>query len=1001
MGAVHQGLDLLSQRHVAIKRLLGLGERQRLRFVREGEALARLRHPGIVAVHGLYAERGDPFLVMDLVEGESLEAALRTRGVFAEHEAVGLAESLARALAYAHAHEVLHRDLKPENVLLAAPDRPILVDFGLAKFTDGESGRLTATGAFAGTLGYAAPEQLSDAGQVDARADVYGLGATLFALLTGTPPGGEGSAVGLALVAAAATGQFPRPRELRPELSRQVDALVMRALARDPSQRYQTMAEFADALEGHLAGAAQRARGTRVLVLRGAGGLVVGLAGGLALWLGLGPESAEPAVPDPGPQQIASASPSASAAAEDPIVASGRSRAALRAALWALQGVEPPLVAARQGEIEQALRESRSSEDPELSLLRGRAFRERAEWAAAIGAYSDAASSESCAARAQLGLGLTWLTRLDELPQETRLEQARAALQAAVSGEFAPGALEQGAGVLAGLTLKLTDRSRGLEIEGSLRQIKRLLELWTDEALLRQELQFALGFALVEASGLALGLARPELFNSAPPPRWSPAFAFPKQRAAGPGRRGLPPSALADLQLLCHVLGGRGGIALRVANLEVEAGLAGSLEQTFASAGEELSAAARERLRARLLQVVAPAGRFLREVDGAQAVPFELHPQERNLLVWIRVPEGGALDLELQGAEADLDLVASLDGPPLRDAPWRSENLTHQEHLHLDAGSSPPLRGGLVQVAITRFRSWPESVRGVLLVHATPPGGARPPRWENAWDCGLEGAPEELRSVFPRYHALCLAGRLDEADRLLRPYQARVPSLAALRCKAALAGLDFHRVEALGRELERLGQAPAIPVRFGLMLAASRLGRLPEGIELGKALVAERPLLLDVAFALARYEAAVGQRDAALRRLEAIAERDPTRSSVRYELLRMRAGGGSAEALEQIVALLGEPPPEMTDVERGSLLSELAERKHPRTRALLEAEMAAHSQPGSMQVLDWALCYDRLGERERATRLLDKLEGVPLGLGARALLPIYRKFIKVPEGEDR
>ncbi len=214
MGVVYRALDLQTQRPVAIKRPARAASENHLqRFRREGEALARLQHPGLVSVLDLGEERGEPFIVLTLVGGHSLEQVIRGRGHLPDDEVLELGRCLAEALAYAHERDVLHRDVKPENILLPRADQPVLVDFGLAKFEEASGGRLTATGAFAGTPGFAAPEQLADAGKVDARADVYGLGATLYAMLTGGPPGGEGPA--LSLVAVAAAGSFPPPRGSR------------------------------------------------------------------------------------------------------------------------------------------------------------------------------------------------------------------------------------------------------------------------------------------------------------------------------------------------------------------------------------------------------------------------------------------------------------------------------------------------------------------------------------------------------------------------------------------------------------------------------------------------------------------------------------------------------------------------------------------------------------------------------------------------------------------
>jgi serine/threonine protein kinase len=306
MGVVYRALDLQTQRPVAIKRLArGANPNQVSRFQREGEALARLDHSGIVSVLELGRDSRDPYIVLELVSGESLEDVMRGRGRLPEAEVIRLGRGLAEALAYSHEREVLHRDVKPDNIILVR-SQPVLVDFGLAKLEQPSGDRLTATGTLAGTAGYAAPEQLADASKVGRRADVYGLGATLYALLTGAPPGGDMPAVSLFAVALA--GSFPSPRSLGAEVSRELNALVMRALAREPDERW-TMAELADAL-AKLERAQRAAPARRSLRLAG-GVLAAAFLGGIALVIALesGPgsqtqlqtQSPSPSLASPGP----------------------------------------------------------------------------------------------------------------------------------------------------------------------------------------------------------------------------------------------------------------------------------------------------------------------------------------------------------------------------------------------------------------------------------------------------------------------------------------------------------------------------------------------------------------------------------------------------------------------------------------------------------------------------------------------------------------------------
>jgi hypothetical protein len=250
-GAVFQAVDGRSGERVALKVLASLDERVRRRFVREGRALSSLRHPNIVAVREVL-EAPVPLLVVDLVEGASLQARLDRQGPLPIREAAALVAKLALALDYAHQVGVLHRDLKPENVLLARGE-PVLVDFGLARIFDPSSSlsRVTEEGQFLGTPGYWAPEQAAGRLDLDPRTDVYGLGATLHALLTGAPPfGAESLMEALALVARRPPEP---PSRARPGVPPALDAIVLRCLEKEPAARYPTARALAHDLETLLA----------------------------------------------------------------------------------------------------------------------------------------------------------------------------------------------------------------------------------------------------------------------------------------------------------------------------------------------------------------------------------------------------------------------------------------------------------------------------------------------------------------------------------------------------------------------------------------------------------------------------------------------------------------------------------------------------------------------------------------------------------------------------
>ncbi|MBX3468511.1 MAG: serine/threonine protein kinase [Planctomycetes bacterium] len=250
-GVVLRARDPALSREVAIKLLLagaGASDTQRRRFEREVGALARLRHPNIVSVHEAGSIREGPYIVMDFVDGESLDQRLARLGPLPVREALRLMETVARAIEHAHTRGVLHRDLKPGNVLVDRTGTPLVTDFGLAREVDP---RLSATalsrsGASLGTPGYWPPEQaygrLADIGP---RSDVYALGATLYALLTGQPPYEAPSIVELM---GRMTAPPTPPSALRPEVPPALDAVVLRALAAEPAERHATAGALADAL---------------------------------------------------------------------------------------------------------------------------------------------------------------------------------------------------------------------------------------------------------------------------------------------------------------------------------------------------------------------------------------------------------------------------------------------------------------------------------------------------------------------------------------------------------------------------------------------------------------------------------------------------------------------------------------------------------------------------------------------------------------------------------
>lgn len=254
-GAVLEARDP-SGAAVALKLLLDDDEESRARFLREAETLARLEHPNLIRVRDLgQTPGGVAYLALELVRGQSLADWVRGAGPPPPDEVRRVMASAAETLHYCHEQGLVHRDLKPQNLLLEAETgRVVVVDFGLVRrnklalaWSTQDRASLTQEGAIMGTPAYMPPEQIaSESGGVDRRSDVYGLGATLFFLLTGEAPF-KGPGV-LQLLAQVVDSPPPDPRSSRPDLPADLASLCLRSLAKDPGERPSTGLEFAEGL---------------------------------------------------------------------------------------------------------------------------------------------------------------------------------------------------------------------------------------------------------------------------------------------------------------------------------------------------------------------------------------------------------------------------------------------------------------------------------------------------------------------------------------------------------------------------------------------------------------------------------------------------------------------------------------------------------------------------------------------------------------------------------
>jgi serine/threonine-protein kinase len=279
MATVYLARDLKHDRDVALKVLSpdlasSMGTE---RFLREIRTAAALSHPHVLPLYDSGETSGMLYYVMPYVKGESLRDRLRREGQLPVDEAIRIARDVAAALTYAHSHDLIHRDIKPENILLSGGEA-VLSDFGIARAVSlaGDE-RLTQTGLSIGTPAYMSPEQAHGDGRLDARADVYALGCVLYEMLAGDPPF-TGSNV-QSILARKSVETPPNVRVARDSVSPALEAVILKALARTPGDRWASAAEFADALRRQVSDAPQISSGAHESRMpRSAQRLRIGLA---------------------------------------------------------------------------------------------------------------------------------------------------------------------------------------------------------------------------------------------------------------------------------------------------------------------------------------------------------------------------------------------------------------------------------------------------------------------------------------------------------------------------------------------------------------------------------------------------------------------------------------------------------------------------------------------------------------------------------------------------
>jgi hypothetical protein len=296
MGAVYVARDPAMDRIVALKTIHTYalsgpqGNEYRERFFREARAAGRLAHPGIVQMYDVGEDDGNPFMVMEFVEGQTLADLAKSGERFTLDRTCEVGQQIAEALGYAHCHGVVHRDIKPANILMTSKtkygvERPKITDFGVAKLT---AAQITTTGQMLGTPAFMAPEQFIGAA-IDGRSDLFSLGVILYWLSTGEQafPGETVTAISYKVVH---TEPVP-PRKLNPAIPAGLERIIAKCLKKDPVERYQTGEKMAKEL-----GALREGRSVAALAMAPAIQVATGIGRGMDATLDGGPEAVLPEV---------------------------------------------------------------------------------------------------------------------------------------------------------------------------------------------------------------------------------------------------------------------------------------------------------------------------------------------------------------------------------------------------------------------------------------------------------------------------------------------------------------------------------------------------------------------------------------------------------------------------------------------------------------------------------------------------------------------------------
>jgi predicted Ser/Thr protein kinase len=250
MGEVYKGWHRERGVAVAVKVLsddFAKRDNALVRFQREADAIRQLDHPHIVHFYDFFKEGGRYFMMLEYVEGHSLETYWKSNELLSVEDAHKIVRQVAEALDYAHSRDVVHRDVKPSNILLRMVDgvpHAMLIDFGVAKLETLKN--LTNTDTTLGTVGYMAPEQIIASREVTKAADIYSLGVTLYEILTGHLPFEQGSVA--SIIFAHLQKPAPDIRDMRPDVSPKIAQSIQRAMGKEPEDRFESAGEFVDAI---------------------------------------------------------------------------------------------------------------------------------------------------------------------------------------------------------------------------------------------------------------------------------------------------------------------------------------------------------------------------------------------------------------------------------------------------------------------------------------------------------------------------------------------------------------------------------------------------------------------------------------------------------------------------------------------------------------------------------------------------------------------------------